>query len=103
MSTEHIEARRGSFSWRLACAALLPFIVDSIYLFFSRWPSYRFTEFSDSAGGIASIVSGAVFIVLLPIRIRWRIITLFVYVPVLFGALFIYSLLFIAFVFHDGP
>jgi hypothetical protein len=100
---ENIEAKQNRFGWCLAAAALLPIVLESIYLFFSRWPSYHFTEFSDWAGSSISIVVGSAFVAFLPLRKRWRVISLIIYVPVLFGLLIIYDLMFIALVFHDGP
>ena len=73
---EQNEISQTGFAWRLACAAIAPFIVESGYLFLSRWPSYRFTTFSDYAGFVVSIFAGAAFVAILPIKhtltTRWR-------------------------------
>ena len=99
---ENIGAKQRRFWWCLVAAVLLPFAVESIYLFFSRWSSYHFTAFSDWAGSIVSIIVGAAFIGFLPLQARWRVISLVIYVPVFFALLAFYDLMFIAIVFHDG-
>jgi hypothetical protein len=98
---EQIDTRR-RFEWRLVGAVIAPFLVASAYLFFTRWPSYRFTTFSDYAGLAASVVVGAVFVAILPIRPLQRIVSLIIYVPVLAVLLFFFMLWFMASVFHDG-
>jgi len=99
---EQIENRPGGFGWRLAAAALAPFVTASAYLFFTRWPSHRFTELSDYAGLSVSVLVGAAFVATLPIRPSQRVLSLFIYVPLFAALLFFFSFLFIAVVFHDG-
>ena len=86
----------------MVAAALAPFAAASIYLFLSRWPSYRFTTFSDYAGLGLSVLIGAVFIATLPVRPHLRILSLVLYLPVVAALLFYFSFWFIAVVFHDG-
>jgi len=99
---EQTETSQTGFAWRLACAAIAPFIVESGYVFLSRWPSYRFTTFSDYAGFAVSIFTGAAFVATLPIRPLQRIFSLLLYIPALAAVLFFYDFWFIAVVFHDG-
>jgi hypothetical protein len=99
---EQIETRHRGFEWRLVTAALAPFAVESAYLFFSRWPSYRFTTFSDYAGLAASILVGAAFVAALPISARLRILWLLIYIPVFAASLCFFALWFIAVIFHEG-
>jgi hypothetical protein len=86
----------------LVAAVLALFVSSSVYLIFSRWPSYRFTTFSDYAGVAVSILIGAVFIATLPISARQRVLSLLIYVPVLVVLLFFYTLMFVTLVFRDG-
>ena len=91
---EKVETKQIGFAWRAAVAALAPFAVESAYLFFTRWPSSRFTTFSDYAGLSVSVLAGAVFVARLPIRPVERVVLLLVYVPTFAGLLFIYSFFF---------
>jgi hypothetical protein len=86
----------------LVAAVLALFVSSSVYLIFSRWPSYRFTTFSDYAGVAVSILIGAVFIATLPISARQRVLSLLIYVPVLAVLLIFYTLMFVTVVFRDG-
>jgi hypothetical protein len=99
---EQIETKRTRFGWRLVGAATAPFVVASAYLFFTRWPSYRFTTFSDYAALAISVLAGAVFVAVLPIRPHQRVLSLFFYVPILAMVLFFYTFWFVGVVFHDG-
>src|SRR5690348_7037929 len=99
---EQIKTRQGGFGWRLVAAAIAPFATASAYLFFSRWPSYRFTTFSDYAGLGVSILVGAVFVATLPIPTRQRILWLLIYIPVFAALLFFFTFWFIAAIFHEG-
>jgi hypothetical protein len=76
--------------------------VASAYLFLTRWPSYRFTTFSDYAGLGVSVLAGAAFVALLPMRRMHRAVALLLYIPVVAVLLFFYTLWFIAVVFHDA-
>lgn len=99
---EGIKARQKGVAWRLIAAALTPFAAISVYLLFTRWPSYRFTAFSDYAGLVGSVLIGAAFMATLPIRLPRRIVWLVVYIPVFAALTFFFTLLFIAAVFHEG-
>jgi len=99
---EQAEPRQSGFGWRLAGAAVAPFVLASAYLTLTRWPSYRFTTFSDYAGLAVSVLAGAAFVAVLPIRPLQRVLSLLIYVPVLAVLLFFYTFWFIAVVFHDG-
>lgn len=99
---EHIESKPSGLAWRLAGAISAPFVVASAYLLLTRWPSYRFTASSDYAGLGVSVLAGAVFIALLPIRPAQRVIWLLLYVPLVATMLFFYTFWFIAVIFHDA-
>jgi hypothetical protein len=99
---EQIEARPRGYAWRLVAAVLAPFVATSVYLFFSRWPSYHFSTFSDYAGLAVSIIIGAAFVATLPIRLSQRIVWLVIYIPVFAALLFFFTFLFIAVFFHDA-
>ncbi|MEO8427839.1 MAG: hypothetical protein ABI651_12085 [Verrucomicrobiota bacterium] len=99
---DHIEIRQRGPRWRLVAATLAPFAAASIYLFFTRWPSYRFTAFSDYVSLADSILAGAAFVATLPIRPSQRVLSLLIYIPVLAVLLFFYTFWFIAVVFHNG-
>jgi hypothetical protein len=99
---DQIATRPRGFGWRLVAAALAPFAAASVYLFLTRWPSYRFTAFSDYAGLAVSVLVGAVFIATLPIRAPYRVLSLLLYLPVIAALLFFFTFWFIAVVFHDG-
>jgi hypothetical protein len=99
---EQIETRGRGFGLRLLGATVAPFVVATAYLFFTRWPSYRFTTFSDYAALAVSVLAGAVFVAVLPIRPHQRVLSLFFYVPLLAMVLFFYTFWFVAAVFHDG-
>ena len=99
---EHIETRPRHFVWRLFGAALLPFVAETAYVFFTRWPSYRFTAASDWAALGFSILIGSVFVWMLPIRSSLRFVFLLVYIPVVGVLMFFYDFLFLAVVFGEG-
>ena len=86
----------------MVAAALAPFAAASVYLFLTRWSSYRFTTFSDYAGLAGSVLVGAVFIATLPIRASYRVVSLLIYLPAIGALLFFFTFWFIAVVFHDG-
>jgi hypothetical protein len=99
---QQIETKKRGFGWRLFAAALAPFVVASVYLIFSRWPSYRFTTFSDFTCLGVSVFVGALFVATLPIRLQHRVFWLLIYIPVVVAMLALFALVFIAVVFHDG-
>ena len=99
---EQIETRRRRLGRLLFGAATAPFVLASAFLFFTRWPSYRFTTFSDYAALAVSVLAGAVFVAVLPISSHQRILSLFIYVPLLAMMLIFYTFWFIAVIFHDG-
>lgn len=100
--TEQIEAKPKGFTWRLIGAALTPFATESVYLFFSRWPSYHFTAFSDYAGFGISVLIGTAFVATLPINFSQRVFWLVIYIPAFAALLFFFTFCFIAVVFQDG-
>jgi hypothetical protein len=100
---EDIGTKQKRFGWRLAGAAVSPFVVESGHLFFTRWPSDRSTTLSDWAGATASLLAGAIFVALLPLAMRWRVVSLLIYLPVVFALLIVYDFLFMAVVFQEGP
>jgi hypothetical protein len=98
-----IETRQRVFLWRLVSAIVVPLSLESAYLIFTRWPSYRVTALSDYASWAAEIIIGPIFIATLPIRLHWRILWVLVYIPVMGSVLFYFSFCFIAVIFHDAP
>lgn len=98
---EKRQSHRAAIIWRLIIAGLLPFVVLSCYLFFSRWPTRWFTTASDYAGFIVSIVTGLAFIVTLPIHLIYRIASSFFYVFIFWYILAFYALEFVGVVFGD--
>ena len=100
---DQVTTSRKAIGWRLIAAVLMPFVVISPYLIWTRWPSYSFTAFSDYAGLGLSVLAGAVFIAILPLRPLHRVLFLIVYIPLFAVMLFFYIFWFIAVVFHDGP
>jgi hypothetical protein len=99
---EQFETRTRGFRWRLTTAALAPFVASSVYLIFSRWPSYRFTTFGDYVSLVVSIIIGAAFVATLPISLRQRLLWLLIYIPVCGAVLFFFTFLLIAVIFHEG-
>ena len=102
ISMERIEAKPRGLGWRLFGAALLPFVVESGYTFFTRWPSYHFTTASDYAALAGSVLIGSAFVLRLPLRLPFRIVSLLFYIPVIGVLLFFYDFLFLAVVFGDA-
>ncbi len=99
---DQLEPKAGGFGWRLGAAAWVPFAVASVYLLLSRWPSHRFTTFSDYVAFAVSILAGAAFIATLPIRGSFRAFCLLLYIPLFAVLVVFFSLWFLAIVFHDG-
>jgi hypothetical protein len=99
---EQVEVKPRGIVWRVIAAALTPFAAASVYLIFSRWPSYHFTTFSDYSGLTISVLIGALFVATLPIRFSQRIFWLAIYIPLFAALLFFFTFLFIALVFQDG-
>jgi hypothetical protein len=99
---DQIETKRRRLGWLLVGAATAPFALASACLFFTRWPTYRFTTFSDHAALAVSVLVGAIFVAVLPIRSHQRVLSLFIYVPLFAMMLFFYMVWFIAAVFHEG-
>ena len=99
---EHIETRPRDFVWRLFAAALLPFVAESAYVFFTRWPSDHFATASDYAALALSVLIGSAFVLTLPLRLSFRIVSLLFYMPVVGVLLFFYDFLFLAVVFGEG-
>jgi hypothetical protein len=86
----------------LVAAGLAPFAAASVHLLLTRWPSYRFTAFSDYAGLAISVLVGAVFIATLPIRVSYRVVSLLAYLPAIGTLLLFFMFWFIAVAFRDG-
>ena len=99
---KHIYIRSKKVEWRLVGAFAAPFVVQTAYLFLTRWPTSRFNAFSDYVGIAVSVLIGATFVVILPIHSIRRSVSLIVYVPVLATLLFFYSFWLVAIIFRDG-
>ena len=90
------------FRWRFGVAALAPFVVASVYLAVSRRPPHQWTAIGDYAALAVSILLGAAFLVSLPIRGYFRVMSILIYIPVLAVLLVCFSVGFIALFFHDA-
>ena len=75
----------------LPCLGALfgPFVIASIYLWFSRWPDRSWTAASDYLALVVSIVGGLLALWSLPMSVGRRAVVSVIYVPVM-GALLIY-------------
>jgi len=89
------------FTWRLVAAGVVSFLVQTLYLFFSRWPSYRVTEFSNYAGLAVSVLVGVPFIATLPLRVDARILAAIIYIAAILPLLWFYNMFFAAFIFNE--
>jgi len=87
---------------RLIGPAIAPFFTVSAYLVSTRWLSHRFTETSDYAALVASVLLGAALVTILPLRPVYRGLFVLIYVPVFAVVLFFYMLWFIPLVVHDA-
>jgi hypothetical protein len=96
------EIKAQSAHLRLWPALVVPFVVETAYLSFSRWPSSRFTSASDFGCFALSMLVGAAFILRLPLRPSRRALALLAYVPLVGAALLLYGLMFLAAAFGDG-
>ncbi len=81
--------------------AVVPFVVLTFYLLFSRWPQRVFTEISDQIAFVSSVVFGCVFLLCLPINKWIRVIATVLYVPLMTSAVFWYTLYFVCYFFGD--
>lgn len=82
-------------------AELLPMLLTTVYLLFTRWPARVFTDWSDSAALVACVAIGVICFSLSPFRAWVRVVVGTVYVPAMALLLFGYSLAFVCIVFHD--
>jgi hypothetical protein len=85
----------------IAAAAVLPFLVLTVYLLASRWPARWFSEVSDEVGLGISVLAAVVCIWLVRVRLPWRVIALVAYIPALCVALTMYALTFVCSTFSD--
>ena len=86
---------------RIILACVTPFLLDSIYIFFTRWPNYIFTGVSDIAALTVSVFIGAAFVATLPKTWPIRILLLAIYVPILLFVLTFYGFYFVGMVFDE--
>ena len=85
----------------IGCALLGPFVLMSGYLLLTRGTILGFSEASDYAALCGSVVGGMLPITRLPMR-RWAKITAaLIYGPLVFAALFGYTLGFVCGVFNN--
>ena len=86
----------------LALGALaIPFLVLSLYLAVSRWPSRWFTATSDYAAISVSALVGGALIWQMPFRQPIRVAAIVIAVPVLAVLLFYFAFFFVGAVFGD--
>jgi uncharacterized membrane protein len=82
-------------------AIAAPFLLISLYLYFSRWPTRWFTSASDFIALGLSLAIGIVFLLRLPVSFGARVAAAICYVPILGAVLIFYSLMLVGFVFND--
>jgi hypothetical protein len=92
----------GRSAWRIGAAVFAPYLTTALYLALTRWPSHRFTTFSDYAGLGFAVLVGAAFVATLPIRAVYRVLLILAYAPVMWSSLNKFSLWFLAIVFREG-
>ena len=85
----------------IAAAAVLPFLVLTIYLLASRWPARWFSVASDEVGLGISALTATACIWLIRVRPLWRVLALVAYIPALYVALTMYGLVFVCSTFSD--
>lgn len=86
---------------RIAFAIVFPLVLNSIYLYYSRWPVRWFTTQTDLVVLAISVLLGLLFVINLSYDLKWKIIIGALYVVAAAFALGIYSLTFVCFVFGD--
>ena len=94
---QQIESLKTSGAWRFLGMALAPILVMSACLLFTGW---RNGQHDTGLAFLAAIAAGECFVLMLPIRWGYRLICLFIYVPVAWALLFFYCLFFIFLVFR---
>jgi hypothetical protein len=82
-------------------AVIAPLVVVSAYLFFSRWPTYRFTTASDFIAFIAALIVGAMFVATFPLRWHHRFFCVIIYAALGWMLLMVYSLCFVGVFFGE--
>jgi hypothetical protein len=92
---------RSDYLWRGIAAVVVPLAMISGYLFFSRWPTYQFTAASDLAGFGAAVLAGVILVGTMRLNWRARLFCIFIYTPLSWMILTIYSLYFVGVVFDE--
>ena len=87
--------------WRLVAAGVVSFTVWTLCLFFSRWPSYRVTDFNVYSGLVVSVLVGLPFLATLPFRVDTRILAAIIYSAAMLPLLWFYQIFFATVVFHE--
>lgn len=93
---------KNSVPTQLVAAALLPFLIDAICLYFSRWPKKWDTGTSDVFSLAISLGVGAALLAALPCRTGFKALLLILYVPIIGILLFYFAFFFVALVFKDA-
>lgn len=101
MTTQNIQAKTSPAGWVIA-AILLPFIVEALYLYFSRWPVRWFNGTSDILALAVSLGIGAALLAMMPARPLARTVALVIYVSVAGAMLFFFVFVFLAKIFGDA-
>ena len=81
-------------------SVLAPILIMSVYLIVSRWLMDEYAKY-DFLFIVISIAIGAWFITKSSLIIANKSLTFFLYVPIIFGVLFIYATNFVCYVFGD--
>jgi uncharacterized SAM-binding protein YcdF (DUF218 family) len=86
---------------RWLTTVLIPFVIASVYLWFSRWPTRWFTTASDY---IALAVAVAVFVgavLAMPLERKKKVLIALGGAPVVAAALTVFALVFVSMAFGD--
>ena len=101
MTTQNIQAKTSPAGWVIA-AIPLPFLVEALYLYFSRWPVRWFNGTSDILALAVSLGIGAALLAMMPTSPLARTVALVIYVPVAGVLLFVFNFAFVATIFGDA-
>ena len=82
-------------------AAIGPYAVLSAFIVVGRWFDDRIEIILDYVGTGFGLVTGAIFIVLLPVALWVRLLPLVTYLPVVAYLSILYGLYFIGFVYNE--
>lgn len=88
-------------SWRWLTVVLVPFVIASVYLWLSRWPTRWFTGSSDCIALAVAVAAFVIGVLALPMGRRKKILIAACGAPFVAVALFIYFFVFVGIAFGD--